>query len=372
MSRYFTTDEELTSVADAIREKSGISESFTFPDGFISAISQISVGGDLKYAQFYAQDGAFVYNGGETLTEDEYASALIVGVTDIPLGSGIVSARIYGIMDSEAGDDIYVRIEGVSGSHPLVIDTLVPNEEVTFSDAPLFQDGDLYFISFSSAPKMFKTAKFSYDEELGEFVQENGDNLTESEITYIAGTLYADEMYSVDKAPSRSTVTLISGSSAEPVLTSHSYTYTYNENEPSRISIDGVSDIAPTGSLVVMCDTPATATGLFDRYQCAMYRYDEDEEMFVYNSGDEPGRFMDIETCYFVGTNGNASDEITFSYNPEFIAEMLFVNDTELVCRSPISFYNNDKTKLMVVNSDAKDYLSSDCVIYALWIANIK
>ena len=357
-------DNGLASIANAIRTKGGTSASLSFPAGFVSAISEITGGGDLKYAAFVVENGTFVYDGGEMLTEDEYASALIVGVAD-------VNMRIYGIMDSEAGDDIYFRLEGASESHPLVIDTLVPNEEVTFSDAPLFQDGELYFISLSSAPKIFKTAKFSYDEEAGEFVQESGDNLTESEITYIAGTLYADEMYTVDKAPSRSTVTLISGSIAEPVLTSHSYTYTYNENEPSTISIDGVSDIVDQSTLVALCATPTAATGLLERYKCAMYKYDEDEEMFVYNSGDNPSRFMDIETCYFVGTNGNASDEITFSYNPDFIGEMLFVNDTELVFRSPISFYDDSKTKLMVVDSDAKDYLSSDCTIYALWIANI-
>lgn len=38
-------DADLTSIADAIREKAGVSDSFAFPDGFIEAVSGISAGG---------------------------------------------------------------------------------------------------------------------------------------------------------------------------------------------------------------------------------------------------------------------------------------------------------------------------------------
>ncbi len=38
-------DADLTSIADAIREKAGVSDSFVFPDGFVEAVSGISTGG---------------------------------------------------------------------------------------------------------------------------------------------------------------------------------------------------------------------------------------------------------------------------------------------------------------------------------------
>ena len=44
MANYLTNTEELTAVADAIREKTGESGSLTFPSGFTNAIGDISGG----------------------------------------------------------------------------------------------------------------------------------------------------------------------------------------------------------------------------------------------------------------------------------------------------------------------------------------
>ena len=44
MSEYLVTSEDLTAVADAIRAKSGGSESLEFPDGFVSEVEGISGG----------------------------------------------------------------------------------------------------------------------------------------------------------------------------------------------------------------------------------------------------------------------------------------------------------------------------------------
>ena len=44
MANYLTNTEELTAIADAIREKTGESESLTFPSGFTNAIGDISGG----------------------------------------------------------------------------------------------------------------------------------------------------------------------------------------------------------------------------------------------------------------------------------------------------------------------------------------
>jgi hypothetical protein len=45
MANYLTTDTELTSVADAIRTKAGINDNLTWPNGFVTAIGNISTGG---------------------------------------------------------------------------------------------------------------------------------------------------------------------------------------------------------------------------------------------------------------------------------------------------------------------------------------
>ena len=46
MAQYMTTSEELTSIANAIRTKTGGSSPLTYPTGFVSAINAITTGGD--------------------------------------------------------------------------------------------------------------------------------------------------------------------------------------------------------------------------------------------------------------------------------------------------------------------------------------
>ena len=45
VTNYTTTGTELTSIADAIREKTGDQGLLTYPDGFVDAIGDISGGG---------------------------------------------------------------------------------------------------------------------------------------------------------------------------------------------------------------------------------------------------------------------------------------------------------------------------------------
>lgn len=49
MANYLTNTEELTSVANAIRTKSGGSSPLAFPSGFVSEIGNIPSGGDVSY-----------------------------------------------------------------------------------------------------------------------------------------------------------------------------------------------------------------------------------------------------------------------------------------------------------------------------------
>ena len=50
MSSYIVKDTELTSVANAIRTKGGTNASLTFPNGFVSAIGNISGGGSSDFS----------------------------------------------------------------------------------------------------------------------------------------------------------------------------------------------------------------------------------------------------------------------------------------------------------------------------------
>ena len=43
MAEYLTTDAELSSIANAIRSKGGTTSSLTFPNDFVSAISNIEI-----------------------------------------------------------------------------------------------------------------------------------------------------------------------------------------------------------------------------------------------------------------------------------------------------------------------------------------
>jgi hypothetical protein len=80
MADYLTTDTELTSVADAIREKGGTSAALEWPQGYVDAIGAISSGG----ATLYKIDN----NGGRTApdtitidgtTYDENSSTVRMG-----------------------------------------------------------------------------------------------------------------------------------------------------------------------------------------------------------------------------------------------------------------------------------------------------
>ena len=75
-TNYLTNSEELTSIANAIRAKTGSSESLTYPAGFVSAIGNISGGGSSsasapsKLINFIDYDGTTV----ASYTAEEFAS----------------------------------------------------------------------------------------------------------------------------------------------------------------------------------------------------------------------------------------------------------------------------------------------------------
>ena len=73
---YLTTDRDLTSVANAIRAKSGGSADLAFPAGFVSEIGNIPSGGG----------GNFTLIGTKTLTLSEYTNQSATEETDTQIG----------------------------------------------------------------------------------------------------------------------------------------------------------------------------------------------------------------------------------------------------------------------------------------------
>lgn len=68
MADYLTTDTELTSVADAIREKGGTSAALVWPSGYVDAIDAIETGGG--GATLYKIDNNGSRSAPDTITID--------------------------------------------------------------------------------------------------------------------------------------------------------------------------------------------------------------------------------------------------------------------------------------------------------------
>lgn len=86
---YLTTSTDLTKVADAIRAKGGTSEQLIYPDGFVTAISNIQTGGTPSEPpmeadiNFYDYDGTLLY----AWTLDELAGK--TALPDLPTRTGL-------------------------------------------------------------------------------------------------------------------------------------------------------------------------------------------------------------------------------------------------------------------------------------------
>lgn len=85
MADYLTTTEELTSIADAIREKGGTEEPLEYPEGFVDAIEDISGGGGSAIAVTETADshgGTVLSISGVSLAGDTVkANRLLKGYT---------------------------------------------------------------------------------------------------------------------------------------------------------------------------------------------------------------------------------------------------------------------------------------------------
>lgn len=78
MAEFLVQDKSLTTVADAIREKSGTTAPLSFPDGMAGAIRNIQSGGDLSSVDVYIAD--FTSDADLTVTAgavDKYARIVV-------------------------------------------------------------------------------------------------------------------------------------------------------------------------------------------------------------------------------------------------------------------------------------------------------
>lgn len=96
MAEYLTNDIELTSVADAIREKGGTSDPLTYPDGFANAVRAIQTGIALQLIVTVSA-GATVTatNGSKTITGTSDSTGVCT-LTVPEIGTWRVSATLDG------------------------------------------------------------------------------------------------------------------------------------------------------------------------------------------------------------------------------------------------------------------------------------
>ena len=84
MADYRVADSDLVSVANAIRTKGGTSSQLSFPDGFISAIGDISTGGSTLVTKLITENGT--YNAASD-NADGYSSVTVATQPKIVTGT---------------------------------------------------------------------------------------------------------------------------------------------------------------------------------------------------------------------------------------------------------------------------------------------
>ena len=121
MANYITSDEELTSIADAVRAKTGKTAGMTFPTGFVSEIGGLNSTYDATATISDVVSGKTFYANGEKLT----------GInTQTPWKYGEVTVPHYGTtVQAGAAVQLYSFPNPTKG---LIIDEIVDSDDMTY------------------------------------------------------------------------------------------------------------------------------------------------------------------------------------------------------------------------------------------------
>lgn len=127
-TKYLTNDQEITSIADAIRAKGGTSASFVYPTGFVSAINNINTGTDVSDTTATSNDvlsGKYFYTAAGVKTQGNITTQAAQTITPTTTDQTIASGKYLTGAQTIKGDANLiaeniaegVSIFGVSGTH---------------------------------------------------------------------------------------------------------------------------------------------------------------------------------------------------------------------------------------------------------------
>ena len=147
MATYLTTDVELTSIADAIREKGGTNDSLTYPAGFVSAIEAISTGGGESHsvqislvnpagAGYAANPCCILYESNGLFSELTQVGQITspTGSTTITVSKPILTAMFF--------SNSYLNV-GSGQAHPVIGEAVPIQLQFCLSDSmQFFVSGD--------------------------------------------------------------------------------------------------------------------------------------------------------------------------------------------------------------------------------------
>ena len=130
MANYLVTDTELTNVANSIREKGGTTESLNWPNGYITAVEDITTGGDtyaVVVVTYPAGSVCIATNGTTTLTA---ANTSGQAAFSIPTPTSTPETWTISCSDSSTGDNDGITININSYGQYFII-------ELTYADPVL-------------------------------------------------------------------------------------------------------------------------------------------------------------------------------------------------------------------------------------------
>ena len=133
MSNYFTTDAELTSIANSIRIKGGTSSSLSFPIGFINAVNNLHPMPTLQSSSVTPIESA------QTITPssgyDGFSEINIQGISASYIGTGVtrLNSSLYtpGTTDQTISSCVYInQVQTIKGDSNLLPQNIAENESI--------------------------------------------------------------------------------------------------------------------------------------------------------------------------------------------------------------------------------------------------